>query len=92
MGAVLDVEQREAMARYFRNGGGYVGVHSASACLYEDEVYDKVVGGTCPYSLVHVDVILTGSSTFRLSPKASRSCQSDPLLHIAFKRELEAYS
>ena len=34
------------MARYFRNGGGYVGVHSASACLYEDETYIKVVGGT----------------------------------------------
>lgn len=44
--AVLDAEQREAMARYLRNGGGYVGVHSASACLYEDKVYEKVVGGT----------------------------------------------
>lgn len=42
---VLDSTQQGALARFFRSGGVYTGVHSASACLYNDAVYLKAVGG-----------------------------------------------
>ena len=42
---VLNEEQQEALGRYFRKGGNFIGVHSAACCLYKNEDYGKVVGG-----------------------------------------------
>jgi len=42
---VLNEEQQQALGRYFRKGGNFVGVHSAACCLYKNEDYRKVVGG-----------------------------------------------
>ncbi|BEI81034.1 hypothetical protein CcaverHIS002_0201940 [Cutaneotrichosporon cavernicola] len=46
---VLNGPQQDAMARYLRSGGVYVGVHSASACLYNDTVYLQAVGAYFDY-------------------------------------------
>lgn len=43
-GDVLDDEGREAMRRFVTAGGGYVGIHSASACEYGWEWYGRLVG------------------------------------------------
>lgn len=42
---VLDTTQQGALERYFKSGGIYTGVHSASACLYNSEAYLNAVGG-----------------------------------------------
>lgn len=42
---VLDGPQQGALERYLRAGGVYAGVHSASACLYNNSVYLQAVGG-----------------------------------------------
>ncbi|GMK56359.1 hypothetical protein CspeluHIS016_0301990 [Cutaneotrichosporon spelunceum] len=46
---VLDGTQQDALARYLRSGGVYAGVHSASACLYNDSVYLHAVGAYFDY-------------------------------------------
>lgn len=43
-GDVLNDEQQAAFERYVQNGGGYVGVHSASDTEYEWEWYTQMVG------------------------------------------------
>lgn len=48
-GVVLNAPQQKAMHDYFRKGGNYVGVHSASACLYDDKVYEEAVGAHFDY-------------------------------------------
>ncbi|KLT38807.1 class I glutamine amidotransferase-like protein [Cutaneotrichosporon oleaginosum] len=46
---VLDGAQQRALERYLRAGGVYAGVHSASACLYNNSVYLKAVGAYFDY-------------------------------------------
>lgn len=43
-GNVLDAEQKLAFERYIRNGGGYIGVHSASDTEYDWPFYGELVG------------------------------------------------
>ncbi|MDQ3460647.1 MAG: ThuA domain-containing protein, partial [Deinococcota bacterium] len=43
-GSVLQPQQREAMIRFIRGGGGFVGVHSASDTHYDWEWYGDLVG------------------------------------------------
>jgi type 1 glutamine amidotransferase len=44
-GAVLDTdEQRWALERYIRSGGGYVGIHAAADTEYEWPFYGRLVG------------------------------------------------
>lgn len=43
-GDVLNTEQQGAFERYIRNGGGFVGVHSASDTEYGWEWYGRLVG------------------------------------------------
>lgn len=43
-GTLFDDEQRLAFTEYIRGGGGYVGVHSASATEYEWDWYRRLVG------------------------------------------------
>ena len=42
----LSVEQLESFKRFIRNGGGFVGIHAASACKGEGEWYRKLIGRT----------------------------------------------
>lgn len=43
-GDILNDEQQAAFERYINNGGGFVGVHSASDTEYEWDWYTKMVG------------------------------------------------
>jgi uncharacterized protein len=42
---VFDEQQREAFKGYIQNGGGYVGVHSATDTEYDWEWYGELAGG-----------------------------------------------
>jgi hypothetical protein len=42
---VLDDSGKAALQTFFQSGGVYTGVHSASACLYDDTNYLQAVGG-----------------------------------------------
>ena len=42
----LSAEQLESFKRFIRNGGGFVGIHGASACRREGEWFRKLVGRT----------------------------------------------
>jgi type 1 glutamine amidotransferase len=42
----LSDEQLESFRKFIRNGGGFVGIHAASACKGEDEWYRKLIGRT----------------------------------------------
>jgi len=37
-------EQKAALQKYIHNGGGFVGIHAATDCLYDWEWYGKLVG------------------------------------------------
>lgn len=41
---LFDENQKKALQKYIRNGGGFVGVHAASDCLFNWEWYGKLVG------------------------------------------------
>ena len=43
-GTVLDPEQKRALRRYIRAGGGYVGIHSAADTEHEWPFYEQLVG------------------------------------------------
>lgn len=42
---VLDGPGQAALQTFFQSGGVYTGVHSASACLFNDTNYLQAVGG-----------------------------------------------
>lgn len=46
---VLDQSGQAALAEYFSNGGVYTGIHSASACLFNDTDYANAVGAYFDY-------------------------------------------
>lgn len=48
---VLNSTGQAALQTFFQSGGVYVGVHSASACLYNDTTYRSAVGGELSSSL-----------------------------------------
>ena len=48
MFAVLDANGQAALQTFFQSGGVYTGVHSGSACLYNDTNYVQAVGGRYP--------------------------------------------
>ena len=69
-GDVLDVSQQDAFERYVRDGGGYVGVHSAADTEYDWPWYGRLVG---TYFRSHpavqraaIDVVAREASTLRL--------------------------
>jgi len=43
-GDILDPDQKTALERYIRSGGGFVGVHSASDTEYQWPWYGRLVG------------------------------------------------
>jgi len=45
-GRFLEAAQKEAFAKYIRSGGGFVGIHGASAGIGPWPWYAKLVGGT----------------------------------------------
>ncbi|CCM06604.1 uncharacterized protein FIBRA_08883 [Fibroporia radiculosa] len=52
-GEVLEADGKAAFQKFLNSGGNYIGVHCASACLYEDEFYKKEVGALFDY---HPDI------------------------------------
>ena len=50
---VLDEKEEKAMKKFIRNGGGFIGIHSATDTEYEWEWYGKLVGA---YFLNHPDI------------------------------------
>lgn len=44
-GSLLNVEQKANFERYIQGGGGFVGVHGASASEYEWKWYGRLLGG-----------------------------------------------
>ncbi|WWC72006.1 uncharacterized protein I206_105965 [Kwoniella pini CBS 10737] len=46
---VLDESGQAALQTFFQSGGVYTGVHSASACLFNDENYQQAVGALFDY-------------------------------------------
>lgn len=42
---IFSDDQKAALKKYINNGGGFVGIHSATDCSYEWEWYGKMVGG-----------------------------------------------
>jgi hypothetical protein len=47
---VLDANGQAALKTFFQSGGAYTGVHSASACLYNDQTYLQAVGGESTFA------------------------------------------
>src|SRR6516164_444008 len=47
-GDILDPEQKAALERYIRSGGGFVGIHSASDTEYHWPWYGRLVGARFP--------------------------------------------
>jgi type 1 glutamine amidotransferase len=45
----LSAEQLESFKKFIRNGGGFVGIHGASACKNDDEWFRKLIGRTFTY-------------------------------------------
>ena len=43
-GEVFDDAQKNAFQSYIRNGGGFVGIHAATDCLYKWEWFGKMIG------------------------------------------------
>ncbi|MBC7915556.1 MAG: ThuA domain-containing protein [Pyrinomonadaceae bacterium] len=43
-GEVLNDEQKQAFQKYIQNGGGFVGIHAATDCLYKWEWYGRMIG------------------------------------------------
>jgi type 1 glutamine amidotransferase len=41
---VLNEDQKSAFQSYIRNGGGFVGIHGATDCMYKWEWYGKMIG------------------------------------------------
>lgn len=41
---LFDDNQKKALQQYIRNGGGFVGIHAATDCLFNWEWYGKLVG------------------------------------------------
>ncbi|PCH42554.1 class I glutamine amidotransferase-like protein [Wolfiporia cocos MD-104 SS10] len=52
-GEILDEPGKAAFQRYLDSGGNFIGVHCASACLYNDEFFKKEVGALFDY---HPDI------------------------------------
>lgn len=52
-GTILDSNQRSAFERYIQNGGGFVGIHSATDTEYEWDWYGQLVG---TYFRSHPDI------------------------------------
>ena len=50
---VLDENEEKAMKNFIRNGGGFIGIHSATDTEYEWEWYGKLVGA---YFMNHPDI------------------------------------
>ncbi|ORX40570.1 trehalose utilization-domain-containing protein [Kockovaella imperatae] len=48
-GEVLDDDGQAALQTFFQSGGVYTGVHSGSACLYNDTNYAQAVGALFDY-------------------------------------------
>jgi uncharacterized protein len=42
---IFNESEKAAFKKYINNGGGFVGIHSATDCSYEWEWYGKMVGG-----------------------------------------------
>lgn len=42
--ALLNTEQQKAFVNYIHNGGGFVGIHAATDCLYDWDWYGKLIG------------------------------------------------
>ena len=49
-GEVFNDEQKLAFRHYIRSGGGFVGIHAATDCLYKWEWYGKMIGA---YFITH---------------------------------------
>jgi PKD repeat protein/glucose/arabinose dehydrogenase len=58
-GDLLNGEQREAFTRYIQNGGGYAGIHAASASERDWDWYEGLVGAIFSY---HPDFSDTGGT------------------------------
>lgn len=43
-GNILNAEQRKAFQDFIHNGGGFMGIHSATDCMYDFPWYNKLVG------------------------------------------------
>lgn len=46
---VLDESGKSALQSYLQKGGNYIGVHAASACLFNTSFYGEVVGALFDY-------------------------------------------
>lgn len=52
-GEILDEAGKGGLQRYLDSGGNFIGVHCASACLYNDEFFKKEIGALFDY---HPDI------------------------------------
>ena len=50
---MLDSDGQAALQTWFQSGGVYTGVHSGSACLYNDTNYIQAVGGELSALVAH---------------------------------------
>ena len=62
-GDVLDPPQQQALRRYMRLGGGYVGIHSASDTEHEWPYYGKLVGAFFKvHQLIYTEGLFTNEA------------------------------
>ena len=72
---VLDENEEKAMKNFIRNGGGFIGIHSATDTEYEWEWYGKLVGA---YFMNHPDI-----------QKATIITEKTPLFNRPPQRQME---
>lgn len=66
-------DEKAALQKYIHNGGGFVGIHAATDCLYDWEWYGKLVGA---YFTKHPKI---QEATLHTTDKTHRSTQTLPL-------------
>ena len=73
-GEFFNEDQKEAFRSFIRNGGGFVGIHGASDCLFKWEWYGKMVGAyfvnhpATQDAVLHVNDTRHSSTKFLSSP------------------------
>lgn len=68
-GEVFNDEQKLAFQTYIKSGGGFVGIHAATDCLYKWEWYGKMIGGYFASHPAVQEAVLTIKDTKHPSTK-----------------------
>ncbi|MBC8054615.1 MAG: ThuA domain-containing protein [Sphingobacteriaceae bacterium] len=68
-GEFFNEDQKAAFRDYIRSGGGFVGIHAATDCLYKWEWYGKMIGGYFINHPATQEAVITITDTKHLATK-----------------------